>query len=139
MDLIIGVVIFLLAVGVIYSLLSSKRSEDITPLRIESDVVATKLTTPESSANQDIAVAEENQLNIIKLENLTTAFPYEDLKQKLGVQNEFCIYLQDENGNVVYLRGADGKDYTGIGSGKGDLILSNTSCGCPVGYNTSCR
>ena len=129
LDLIIGIVIFLLAVGVIYSILASKNREDTTPLRTDSEIIATKLTTPETSTSLDILVAADNQLDVEKLKSLTTA-DYAKLKQDLGVQNDFCIYLQDEEGNVLYIEGADG-NYTGIGPGSPDLNLSGVPCGCP--------
>lgn len=132
LDLIIGVVIFLLAIGVIYSLLSNKSREDVAPLRIESEVIATKLTTPEAATSDEMIVATDNQLDIEKLQELTK-YPggYDALKEELGVQNDFCIYLQDENGNVIYIEGDDGK-YTGIGPGSPELNLSGVPCGCPT-------
>lgn len=129
LDLIIGIVIFLLAVGVIYSILASKNREDTTPLRTDSEIIATKLTTPETSTSANILIATDNQLDIEKLKGLTTA-DYAKLKQDLGVQNDFCIYLQDEEGNVIYIEGSDG-NYTGIGPGSPDLNLSGVPCGCP--------
>ncbi len=129
MDLIIGVVIFLLAVGVIYAVLTSKVKEDTTPLRVESEAVATKLTTAEATQNNDILVAQNNQLDILKLGSLTQE-DYAKLKKELGVSNDFCIYLLDEKGNLVYLTDSSGnKKYTGIGPGDSKFNISGTPCG----------
>ena len=111
MDLIIGVLIFMLAVGIIYALLVSKGKENTTPLRIESEVIATKLLE-----DPWIAVAPENQLDAKKLGNLTE-FDYETLRQQFGSQHEFCIFIQDESGNITYIVDNQGRKYTGIGSG----------------------
>ena len=127
MDLIIGVVIFLLAIGVIYAVLTSKAKEDTTPLRLESEAVATKLTTTDAAQNKDILVAQNNQLDINKLNNLTQE-DYEKLKKELGVTNDFCIYLLDEKGNLVYLTTSSG-NYTGIGPADSKFNISGVPCG----------
>jgi flagellar basal body-associated protein FliL len=133
MDLIIGVVIFLLAIGVIYAVLTSKAKEDITPLRIESEVVATKLTTTESSKDNELIVVTNNQLDEEKLTSLAekakTTEGYEALKAQLGVKNDFCIVLLDEKGNVVYLTDNNGNKYTGIGPADDNFKISGTPCG----------
>lgn len=133
MDLIIGVVIFLLAIGVIYAVLTSKAKEDITPLRIESEVVATKLTNSESTQTNELNVIKNNQLDIDKLSALTvkvqTPEGYEALKAQLGIKNNFCIVLLDERGNVVYLTDATGKNYTGIGPSDNNFNISGIPCG----------
>lgn len=131
MDLVIGFVIFLLAVGIIYAVLTSKSKEDTAPLRVDSEAVATKLTTPEASQDQKVLVADKNQLDIGKLNDLTQA-DYNKLKQQFGVNNDFCIYLLDENGNTVYLRDSAGKNYTGIGPNSTKFNISGTPCGRAV-------
>lgn len=123
MDLIIGVLIFMLAMGVIYALLMSKTREDIAPLRIESEVIATKLTE-----DPYLQVAANNQLDAKRLGNLTE-IDYETLRQEFGAQHEFCIFLKDESGNLTYIVDNQGRKYTGIGSGNGDLNLSGVPCG----------
>jgi hypothetical protein len=123
MDLIIGVLIFMLAIGVIYALLASKGRENTAPLRIESEVIATKLLD-----DPQIGVTSEQQLDATKLGNLTS-IDYETLRQQLGVQKEFCIFLQDESGNITYIVDNQGRKYTGIGSGNGDLNISGVPCG----------
>ena len=132
-DLVIGVLIFLIAVGAIYSILSSRQHEDPAPLRIESEVIATILTN--NASNQLLQVAEGNQLEMDKLGGLATRAnnDYELLKQELGIQNEFCIYLQDEEGNLIYITGTDGKKYAGIGPGDPSLNLTENQlpCGTP--------
>ena len=122
LDLVFGVLIFMLAVGVIYALLMSKDKDTSTPLRIESEVIATKLAT-----DPLLAVATDNQLDAAKLSTMT-GVDYETLRNEMGVKNEFCIYLEDDQGNLVYIINGTNK-YTGIGSGSADLNISGTPCG----------
>jgi len=130
-DLMIGVLVFLLAIGTIYSLMNSKIATDPEPLRIESEVIATVLTS--NTSNTLLQVADENQLSMENLMLLATEseLDYDTLKEQLGVENEFCIYLQDEDGNIVYIEDptAPGPRYTGIGSGSSGLNISGTPCG----------
>ncbi len=131
-DLVIGVLIFLVALGAIYSLLGSRQQEDPTPLRIESEVIATILTSNASS--QQLQVADNNQLSMDQLGMLAhqAQGDYGSLKEQLGIKNEFCIYLQDDQGNLVYIRDQNGTRYSGIGSGSDDLNVSGVECGRPV-------
>jgi hypothetical protein len=121
-DLIFGVIIFMISVGIIYALLVSRDRQDVAPLRIESEVIANKL-----AFDPQLRVAENNQLNPQSLANLTR-LQYDALKAQLGVQDEFCIYLEDSQGNLIYIQDGSTK-YTGIGSGSGELNLSGTPCG----------
>ena len=122
LDLVFGVLIFMLSLGVIYALLMSRDKDNSTPLRIESEVIATKL-----ASDPTLAVATDNQLNIGKLSTMT-GMDYNSLRSQLGVKNEFCIYLEDDQGNLVYIINGTNK-YTGIGAGSDELNISGTPCG----------
>jgi hypothetical protein len=129
MDLIIGVLVFMLAIGIIYTVLAGKDRGNIAPLRIESEVIATKL-----SDDPVYRIADNNQIDQERLEVLlgNATADYEGLKAAFGVKNEFCIYLRDENGNLTYIVDANGQTYSGIGSGSGEFNLSGIPCGCKV-------
>jgi len=128
-DLAIGMLVFLLAIGTIYSLLNAKEAQDVSPLRIESEVVATVLTTGANSP--ELRVATENQLNMEALGDLA-AKDYNELKTSFGIENDFCIFLEDEDGNLIYIEN-NGELYAGIGPNNGDLNLaSDTPCGKKV-------
>lgn len=124
-DLLIGVLVFMLAIGIIYSLLNSKGADDPAQLRIESEVIAERLTSAAS-----LQVAPENQLNMEDLAMLAKD-EYEEVKAQLGVQEEFCIYLQDENGNLIYIQDSStGERYAGVGSGTGEITLTDKDIPC---------
>lgn len=136
MDLILGVIIFMLAIGVVYTLLGDQTAKNVAPLRIESEVIATKLTSDASlqGGSGTLKIAASNQIDAASLGYLAaqSQSDYEGLKKELGVQNEFCIYLRDEQGNVTYITDpATGKRYAGIGSGTGDVNI--TCLTCPAG------
>ena len=131
MDLVIGVLIFMLAVGVIYTLLMSRSRDDIAPLRIESKVIATKL-----SDDPTLKIADNNRIDTIKL-NAIMDMSYDQLKTQFGVKDDFCIYLRDENGNLTYFIDNKGNAWAGIGPRNGQLNLSGTPCGCKPGNNVA--
>lgn len=123
LDLVVAVIIFLLAVGIIYEFLLGRERGDLAQLRIESEVIATKLAD-----DPLLQVAVNKQLDTTRMAGLATK-SYDELKSDLGVKHEFCIFLQDENGNLIYIVDGLGNKYTGIGSGDGQLNLSGTPCG----------
>ncbi len=129
LDLIIGVLIFMIGAGVIISLLTSKDDQDPAPLRVESEVIATKLVAEES-----LQVAPANQLDMATLYALAanSSEDYDTTREGLGVQNEFCIYLQDEDGNLVFIQDPNDptQSYAGVGSSNGDLNLTNQNIPC---------
>ena len=133
-DLAIGMLVFLLAVGTIYSLLNAKGAEDPAPLRIESEVVATVLTTGADAPG--LRVADENKLDMIALGDLANRAQtdYEQIKDTFGIDNNFCIFLEDEDGNLVCLQDSSGQLFAGIGPDDGKLNLTTDgSGGIPCG------
>ncbi len=125
MDLVIGVLIFLLAVGIIYSILSARSDDNTRSLKLQSEVVATKLTN-----DPTVLVTNGNRLSMTSLVGLAqrAETDYAGLKQELGVEHDFCIYLVDENGKLTYI--TDGSsNYTGIGPGRDDVNISGVRCG----------
>ena len=54
---------------------------------------------------------------------------YRDLKGKLGIKNDFCIYFEDEDGNLVNISDLVGIQVAGIGSP--NATVSGMMCGNP--------
>lgn len=126
MDLVIGVLIFMLALGIIYSLLAKGTGDESATLRIESEVIAERLTSSSG-------IAQQNQLQMEGLAAVAQSaeIDYDALREQLGVQGEFCIYLTDENGNLVYIQDpATNKKYPGVGSSNGDITLTQWDIPC---------
>jgi len=50
---------------------------------------------------------------------------YAPLRQSLGVEGDFCIFLEDENGQVIAVANRNGW-------GSGDLTIADEACGTDI-------
>jgi hypothetical protein len=125
MDLILGIVVFLLILAVFYILISKKSTVDINGLKSTGNKVLNALDSTKSDASYTFI--DGNKINITKFENLYTSGDYELIRQDLGLTGNFCIVLEDENGRVVVVSsGAGGNIY---GFGNESLNISGCLCG----------
>ena len=116
-DVIIGIVIFVSIITVFYTTLSGGSSEVKNALRSNAETVVVKF-----SQDPNLRIIDENNiLNNDKLANLS-AMGYDELKRQLGIEGDFCIYIEDENGRVVPI----GSQYS---IGKGDVNIGGNPCG----------
>jgi len=120
MDLIIAVVVFLLAVGVFYFLTNHRANADQSKLQIESQLIANKVTGEEA-----VSIVNGGAVDEQKLSNLAN-IPYDELKSRLGLSDDFCIVLLDQNGAVILV--GNGTEQR-VGIGNGNLTLNLTTLG----------
>ena len=83
---------------------SNKQNEK---LRSESERLPTVLTSQQNISGVFIKGTKVDDQKLGEALNLS----YESLKQLLGIQSDFCVYFEDEKGNVVPVR-----NKIGIGS-----------------------
>ena len=96
------------------SLLEEARPDLTEEAKIVLDKV-TNGTTEVSLLNSDELIEE-------KVENMDS-MDYEEVKSILGVNNDFCIFVEDISGGVVEINGMT----TGIGSDK--ISINGNPCG----------
>ena len=127
-DLIIGVVIFLLLIVIIYSLIvSSPQNEN--KLRTEADTIYNKL---EAQRNPESSLPTFIKGNTLSLEDLAllsdeAQYTYEKIKAELGIAGDFCIVLVDRYGGIMNVS----SERTAIGSGS-DLTIGYDESGTPI-------
>ena len=116
MDIMLAAVIFIGAIFVVYSFLQGNKGSNAKQLEQDANKVLDNI------AAQDSPVGVVNGINIDeqKLQKLIDE-PYPDLKDKIKVNSDFCIYLEGENGKTIYLSGKPG-----IGSSK--IKISDQPC-----------
>jgi len=98
LDLIIGVVVFLLLIVILYSLLAGRQQEELQ-LRQQADLVYARLEAGRSLAGASLPKAiEGNSIDPQEIYELYQ-LPYEQLKSELGVTADVCIVIVDETIN----------------------------------------
>ncbi len=121
-DLVLGVVIFLLVIVVIYSLIASRPVKD-NQLRDDADRIYSKLSN-ESTNNDNIPqIINGNSISQDDLANLYGQ-NYTELKSKLGIKYDFCIIVvTDQNGIISTTNGSS------LGNKKDIVIGNKMYCG----------
>ena len=118
MDVMLAVIIFIGTFFFFYAIFSATQGSKADELHDE----ASKVLTGISSEDSGVRITDGNQINATRLGELLRE-QYPDIKSKLRVKNDFCIYFEDENGDIIYINPGS----TGIGSDK--IMVSNIPCG----------
>lgn len=115
-DVIIGVLIFIGAFFVVYALLNSNPETKASNLKDEASAVVKKVTSEGS-----LKIVDGNEVNESKLNELKN-LPYDELKRILAIEGDFCIYFEDDKGNLVLIDNS----YKGVGSQ--NIVIGGTPC-----------
>jgi len=110
MDIALAVVIFIVAFFVIYNIVASRAPSDISGLQQEAERISKEII----SQNSSLSLVDGEILNETKILNLSGQ-NYIELKKKIRIENEFCIYFEDEEGNVINITDASGRYALSIG------------------------
>ena len=86
-------------------------------LEQEANIVLAKLT----EGNQRISLLGSEEISIEKL-RLLDKMEYNEIKDMMGVKSDFCIYFEDEDGNIVETDDIN----PGIGSGR--IYINGKPC-----------
>ena len=116
-DIALGVIVFVAAFFIFYTLLNADQSTKAANLRQEASNIIRQIT----SKGEPLRVVDNNNANLSRLNALKNT-SYSELKKRLRVEGDFCIYLEDENGNVVLINNS----FRGIGSP--NINLSGAPC-----------
>lgn len=124
LDIILAVVIFVLIVGIFYTVLSSNKKDKTQELSLESKTVVSNLDAANAQIS-NLTIINAGEINTEALQKLYQS-DYTALKKELGIKGEFCIYLVDQYGRIITVNTTSGD----IGSfGNPDFILNKKSCG----------
>ena len=116
-DIALGVIVFMAALFIFYSLLNSNTGAKASNLKEQASLVIRQIGSEESP----LSIVEDKEINLSRLNELKN-LSYDELKRRLRIEGDFCIYIEDENGNIVLINNS----YKGIGSP--DINLSGTPC-----------
>lgn len=121
MDIALAVIIFIVTFFIIYGIITNKTTDDISSLRQEAERVSKEATSQSSS----LSIVNGKALNETKMQNLLEQ-NYSDIKKKIRIENEFCIYFEDEEGNLINFTDVLGDSASGIGSQ--EINISGVPC-----------
>ncbi len=110
MDVILGVIVILTAFFIFYAVLNPSPDAKLRNLKEEV-----------ASEDSMLRVVDNNMINESRVGMLKN-ISYDDLKRRLRVEGDFCIYVEDEKGSVVLINN------TYIGVGSPNISLSGVSC-----------
>ena len=116
MDIMMAFVIFIGTIFVFYSIISDRLSSKTDELEDEALVVLENI----ASGDSEVRIIDGIKINETKLEELL-GMEYSDIKKKIRIKNEFCFFLEDANGDVIYIL-----NKPGVGSDK--INISDVPC-----------
>ena len=116
-DIITAVVVFIVAFFIFQFSLNTNPNAKAKNLKEEASAVIKQVASDEAI----IRVVDNNEINESKLAELKN-LDYNELKRNLRIEGDFCLYLEDDSGNIVLINNS----YKGIGSP--NINLSNTPC-----------
>jgi hypothetical protein len=126
-DVIIATLIFLAAVALFLVFLNSGSDKDkAESVKADAELLPSQLI---SNNQSETAIVVRNKVDLSRLSSIKSqdVTDYNQLKSKLGIKNDFCIYFVDKNGKVVPLEDFVGlPDVYGIGSDRANV--SGFSC-----------
>lgn len=124
LDIILAFVIFMLIVGIFYTLLNNNKKTEISDVQLEASTLSGNLDGS-SGINSSLKIIENGVVDDQKLKELYDA-NYLGLKNQFGLRGDFCIYMVDQYGNLVAINTSSGLKN---GFGGSDLIINGRPCG----------
>ena len=78
------------------------------PPEMEAEKIVNIILDEQTVSFASNGVINEDKLNAIR------NMDYHDFKNHLGAKNDFCIYIEDENGNIILAKGSNKLSGDGI-------------------------
>jgi len=127
LDIILAFVIFVLIIGIFYTMLNTNADNKTEHLQLEANAVANNLDSS-TGLNSSLSIMQKGSIDKNKLEDLYNS-TYPQLKNQFGIRGEFCIYLIDQYGNLITVNTTEGELN---GFGNGNLSINGQPCGSSV-------
>lgn len=115
-DIALAVVIFILTTITFFAFSNSDNTRKLGAVQSEAHYILENVKAEYSP----LQIVDNQEVNEVKLQQFASA-DYQELKEEAGVANDFCIYFEDEDGNVIPISGSNG-----IGSST--INVSNVPC-----------
>lgn len=127
-----AVFVFMVILILFFGILSSM-SEPEKGKRLSKNA---ELITKALTGRSDQTILEDNKLEPAKIKEFIDQDKYEEIKSTLGLTGDFCIYIEDSNGNLIPVLVDDNDtpddpsdDVYVNGIGSGDAVVNKQKCG----------
>lgn len=115
-DVILGVIVFMAAFFIFYMLLNTNQNTKVSNLKEDASIVIKQV-----ASDAPLGIVNNNEINVSKVNELKN-LSYDELKRRLRIESDFCIYFEDEKGYIVIINNS----YKGVGASS--INLSGTPC-----------
>lgn len=123
LDVMIAIFIFIVVViGFFYIIDMSSKPDEAEKLKDEGETIPDILISSETGESQSAVLekrVDEGKIDEL-VEKSKTKEGYENLKKELGIEGEFYIHFEDDEGNIIYIDEEEG--IVGIGSDEVEII-----------------
>ena len=109
--------IILLLILAIFVIIKTVLVPQTTNIEEDARILLDKLT----DGNEEMSLLSSEELIEEKLRNLDET-DYNEVKSKLGVKSDFCIFFEDISGNLVKI------DNLNLGIGSGRIYINGEPC-----------
>lgn len=123
MDIMIAIVVFIGTVFVFYSIIEGQQDGKTEDLQDDASIVLKNVI----SEDPNVGIVDGTEVDETKLQQLLGE-DYARIKEKIRVENEFCIFLEDKNGDVIYITPEDPGSPSKPGIGSGKIKISDVPC-----------
>ena len=106
------IIVFLIAIKII----EEEQTYPDKRLRQDAEKLLDAITT------SSLKIIDSNQVDVKKVDEVSKK-DYAALKREFGVESDFCIHFEDDDGNIVRINGMG----TGIGSPR--VKVNGVACG----------
>ncbi len=124
LDVMIAIFIFIVVIiGFFYIIDMSSKPDEAEKLKDEGETIPEILISSETGENQSAVMGkrvDEGKIDEL-VEKAKNKEGYENLKKELGIEGEFYIHFEDDEGNIIYINESDGT--VGIGSHEVETII----------------
>jgi len=124
LDIILAFVIFVLIIGIFYTLLNSGKGKNTEYLQLEANAISNNLDQS-TGMNSTLSIMQKGTIDKSKLQILFNS-SYYPIKNQFGIRGEFCIYIVDQYGKLVAI---DTEKGPLNGFGNGNITINGQPCG----------
>lgn len=122
MDTIVATVIFISALTAFIMIISlNLESSSLDELEDDSQKIPQAFL---SSNSTELSIYSDNKIDLDKIAEIQ-GFSYEEIKSYLGLKNDFCIYFENKDGNLINISEITDSGKKSVGIGNPNVKLAN--------------